>query len=90
MKRSFILLFGAMLLAGCAQEAIYADHEFGIATQNAFDQQIVHKDGKYANKPVDQMDGLYSEHIMGTYLNTFSQGSTRENIAIGESGVAND
>ena len=80
------LIFG-LFLSGCAREAYYADHEYGIASRDAFDQQIVNKDYKHANKPVEGMDGIYAEHVMGTYLDTFTQGFTKEAIDISEIGV---
>lgn len=84
-----ILGFG-LFLGGCAHEALYADREHGVASNDAFDQQVVHKDYKYAQKPVETMDGIYSEHVMGKYLDTFRQGFTKENIDIGETGVSGD
>lgn len=76
-----VLAFG-LILGGCAQTAYYADREHGIASSDAFDQQIVHKDYKYADKPVEGLDAIYAEHIMGKYLDTYQEGFTKEIIDI--------
>jgi hypothetical protein len=70
-----ILFLGS---TGCAREAFYADREHGIASSDAFDQLIVHKDYKYASKPVEGIDANYIENVMGRYLETFSEGFTKE------------
>jgi len=75
------------LLSGCAETAYYADREHGIASNAAFDQQIVHKDYKYAGKPVEGMDAIYAENIMGRYLETFKEGFTKEDIDITDTGL---
>jgi hypothetical protein len=71
-----------LFLGGCANSAYYADREHGLASRDAFDQQIVHKDYKFAGKPVEGMDAIYAEHIMGKYLDTFQEGFTKETIDI--------
>jgi hypothetical protein len=81
------LLVLGLLLGGCAQEAWYVDREHGIASSDAFDQQIVNKDYKYAGKPVAGMDGIYTEQIMSTYHKTFTEGFTKEDIDISEIGI---
>jgi hypothetical protein len=82
-----ILVLVSFALSGCAREAWHADREFGVASNDAFDQQIVHKDYKYAGKPVEGLDAIYAEHIMGRYLETFQEGFTKEDIDINETGV---
>jgi hypothetical protein len=77
-----ILALASFVLTGCAREAWYADRELGIASADAFDQQIVHKDYKYAGKPVEGLDAIYAEHIMGKYLDTYQEGFTKEPIDI--------
>jgi hypothetical protein len=77
----------ALIFGGCANEAWYADREFGVASRDAFDQQIAHKDYKYAGMPVEGMDGLYSENIMGRYLDTYKEGFTKETFEISETGI---
>ena len=81
-----VLAFG-LILGGCAESAYYADREHGIASSDAFDRQVVHKDYKYAGKPVEGLDAIYAEHIMGKYLDTFQEGFTKEDIQITETGV---
>ena len=83
-----ILALASLALSGCAREAWYADREIGMASGDAFDQQIVHKDYKYAGKPVEGLDAIYAEHIMGKYLDTYQEGFTKEPIDI--SSMSND
>lgn len=83
----FVPLAATLLLGGCAMEARYADREFGVANRDAFDRQIVYKDARYADKPVEGLDAIYAEHVMGKYLDTYSQGFTKEKIDISEVGI---
>lgn len=76
-----LLTFG-LFIGGCAQEAFYVDREHGVASSNAFDQQIVNKDYKYANKDVEGLDAIYAEDIMGKYSATYKSGFTKEDIDI--------
>ena len=63
--RCLILIFVATIfMTGCAQEAYYADQEYGIASMDAYDQQIVHKDYVHADKDVNGMEGLHAEPTM--------------------------
>jgi hypothetical protein len=89
MKYSVLMAGGALclMLSGCAHDAYYSDREHGMATRDAFDQMIVHKDYKYAGKPVEGMDAIYAEHIMGKYLDTFQEGFSKEDIDISEADV---
>jgi len=80
MKYLTLLLLAVSVLAGCAQNAYFADREHGVATNDAFDQQIVNKDYVYAGKTSDSMDGIYAEPILETYYNSFSEGFTIESI----------
>ena len=80
MKYIILLSVAALLLTGCAQEAVYADREHGMATRDAFDQQIAHKDYKHANKSEEHLDGIYAESIMGVYQGSFSEGFTGESF----------
>jgi hypothetical protein len=84
---SISLLVLGFFLGGCAQEALYVDREHGIASNDAFDQQIVHKDYKYAGKPVDGLESIYIENALGRYLETYKEGFTREGIDLTEVGV---
>lgn len=84
---SFIaLVLFSLFLTACAREAVYVDHEFGKASQDAFDRQIIHKDYAHAGKPVEGMAGIHAEPIMNTYQKTFSEGFTREDIDITQTG----
>ena len=80
MRYFALLLITAAVLTGCAQEAYYADREYGIATRDAFDQQVVNKDYIHAGKTSDSMDGLHAEKTMEMYHNSFGQGFTQESI----------
>jgi len=82
MKYLTILLFSCLVLAGCAHEASYADREYGMATMDAFDRQVVHKDYAYANEPVEGMDGLHAEPTMEMYHDSFGEGFTQESISV--------
>lgn len=82
MRYLMILLFLVFFLVGCAHEAPYADHEYGMATMDAFDRQVVYKDYAHANKPVEGMDGLHAEPTMQMYHNSFGQGFTQESINV--------
>ena len=85
--RYFVLIIVATLfLSGCAREAYYADHEYGMATMDAFDRQVVHKDYKYAGKPVEGLAGLHAEKIMETYHETFSDSFSKEDIDVTQTG----
>lgn len=78
--RAMILICLAIFISGCAQEAYYADHEYGAASTDAYDQLIVHKDYAYADKEVKDMDGLHAEPIMQMYHDSFGEGFTQENV----------
>jgi len=76
-----LFIFG-LSISGCAREACYVDKEYGLASNSAFDQQIVNKDYKYAGKDVSGMDALSSENIMGKYVDTYKESFTKEEIDI--------
>ena len=77
---SLFLLVAVVVLASCAQEAIYADHEYGAASMDAYDRQIANKDYRYAHNTEGSMDGIHAEPIMETYQSSFSEGFTMESI----------
>ena len=80
MKYLTLLFVAAVALTGCAREAYYADHEYGMASMDAFDRQIVHKDYIYADKTVDGLEGLHAEPTMEMYHSSFGEGFTQESI----------
>lgn len=82
MKYLIILSLLAVALTGCAHDVPYGDREYGMATTDAFDRQVAYKDYRYANKPVEGMDGLHAEKTMEMYHNSFGQGFTQESIEI--------
>jgi PBP1b-binding outer membrane lipoprotein LpoB len=88
MKSLFSLLALTLLLSGCVylEDAYYADREYGAASQDAFDRQIVNKDFKYANRAPDGLDGLHAESAMQSYHSTFSESFSRENIDVSTTG----
>lgn len=89
MRYLTVVFVAAIFLSGCAQEAYYADQEYGLATMDAFDQQIVHKDYKHADKSVDGMDGLHSEPTMEMYHDSFGEGFTVGDVGSVGGGVGN-
>jgi hypothetical protein len=79
--RYLILIFVATIfMTGCAQEAYYADQEHGIASMDAYDQQIVHKDYAHADKDVNGMEGLHAEPMMEMYHDSFGDGFTQKDV----------
>jgi hypothetical protein len=84
MKYLTFVFIASALLAGCAQDAFYADREYGIASTDAFDRQIVHKDYVHAGKTSDAMEGIHAEPIMEMYHESFSEGFTQESIDISD------
>jgi hypothetical protein len=89
MRYLALLFLTAAVLAGCAQEAYYADREYGIATKDAFDQQVVNKDYVHAGKTSDSMDGLHAEPIMEMYHDSFGEGFTQESVSTSSPGSSN-
>ena len=80
MKYLTLLFLAAVVLTGCAHEAYYADNEYGMASMDAYDQMIVHKDYVHANKTADDMDGIHAEPTMELYQSSFGEGFTLETI----------
>lgn len=89
MKFIALLITLGALLAGCAamEEAYYVDREYGAASNDAFDRQIIYKDYVHAAKPVEGLPALHAESIMEAYHGTFSQSFTKESFDISEIGV---
>ena len=86
MKYLFLILVTAFIIGGCAREAVYVDHEYGMATMDAMDRQIVHKDYVHASKPVEGMNGIHAETIMSQYHETFSDSFSSEDIDVTQTG----
>ena len=82
MKPFILISLTLIFLSWCANEAYYSDREYGLATTDAFDRQILHKDYAHANKPVEGMDGIHAEPTMEMYHESFGQGFTQESIDI--------
>ena len=80
MKYLTLLFFAAVVLTGCAHEAYYADNEYGVASMDAYDQMIVHKDYAHADKTVDGMEGIHAEPTMEMYHDTFGEGFTQDTV----------
>ena len=87
MKYLSLLFVATVFLTGCAQEAYYADNEFGIASMDAYDRQVVHKDYIYADKNVDGLEGLHAERTMELYHDSFGEGFTQESFDISSPGL---
>ena len=86
MKFLPIWIVTSLLLTACAMEAPYVDHEYGAATRDAFERQIVNKDYRHAGKEVKGLSGIHAENVMQTYHETFTEGFTREDIDISSVG----
>jgi hypothetical protein len=80
MRYLTLLFVAAVLLTGCAHEADYADREYGLASMDAYDRMIVHKDYVHADKTADSMEGLHAESTMGMYHGSFGQGFTQVDV----------
>jgi hypothetical protein len=85
MKPFCLLLPGILMLAlftGCAsfQEAYYIDHEFGQASQAAWDQQIVNKNQPYGDQPAEGLAGITAEEIIDVYNQTFAEKPTKTDV----------
>lgn len=87
MKSVCLLVLAGMLLAGCAHEAYYVDHEYGMAQNDAFDRQIVHKDYPHADKATEGLEGIHAESIMQTYHETFQDSFSDEDIDVTATGA---
>ena len=87
MRYLALLFLTAAVLAGCAQEAYYTDREYGIASRDAFDQQVVNKDYVHASKTSDSMDGLHAEPTMEMYHDSFGEGFTQESVSTSSPGA---
>ena len=86
MRYLALLFLTAAVLAGCAQEAYYTDREYGIASRDAFDQQVVNKDYVHASKTSDSMEGLHAEPIMEMYHDSFGEGFSQESLSTSSPG----
>ena len=82
MKFLPIWIVTSLLLTACAMEAPYVDHEYGMATRDAFERQILNKDYHHADKEVKGLPGIHAENVMRTYHETFTEGFTRQDIDI--------
>jgi len=60
----------------------YADREYGVASMDAYDRMIVHKDYIHADKTDDAMDGIHAEPTMELYQGSFSEGFTQDTVDI--------
>lgn len=73
MNKLLIVAIFSLLLVGCAHEAYYVDHEFGMAQNDAFDQQIAYKNGEYSGQTPTGMSGIHSEKIMDAFQASFDR-----------------
>ncbi len=86
-KFVFFSVIAALLLAGCAREAYYADREFGKDSTAAFDRMIINKDMPHAGKAPEGLDGIHAEPVMSGYQETFSDNLSRQSIDITGTGL---
>jgi hypothetical protein len=66
-----------LLLSGCS--APYLDQEFGRATKETLDQQIVHTNNPHEGEIPTSIEGISAEELMNAYNSSFSKsaGSTK-------------
>ena len=83
----FVLL--VFQLVGCAsvQEAYYVDQEMYQSAETAFAMQVVNKDYRYAGNTAEELFGNAAEELMDTYIQTFTEGFTSEDIQVTETGI---
>lgn len=74
MIKSYIVPATFLLLAACSG-APHVDDEFGMASRQAFEMQIAHKDYRHAAKIPEGMTGLVAEEIMEVYTDDFGKES---------------
>ena len=87
MRYLLLIIVATLFLSGCSKEAVYVDHEYGMATMDALDRQVVHKDYRYANQPVEGMDAIHAEPVMEAYHETFSESFSKEDIDVTQTGA---
>ena len=90
MKSLYYIFLALFILVGCVDNAYYADREYGAASTDAFDRQIIYKDYRHAGNSVSGLPALHAEPIMETYHSTFSEGFTKESIDINTVGSESD
>lgn len=88
MKYFILFIAFGLILTGCAHEAPYNDHEYGMAQMDAFDRQIVHQDYTHAGKTAEGRAGIHAEKIMETYHETYSESFSSEDIDISSTGLS--
>jgi len=77
-----LLIIAVLLgLGGCAsfQEAYIYDHEFGKASQMAWESQIAHPEAHETKTP-EGLAGITAEELMGVYNDTFGEKPQQLNI----------
>lgn len=82
MKKTFVAALLGLLVTGCAafEEAYYIDREFGLASQAAWDQQIVNKDQAYGDKPAEGLAGITAEEVIQVHNKAFAEKPTKGNV----------
>ncbi len=75
----YIIPAAFLMLAACSG-APHVDDEFGMATRQAFEMQIAHKDYRHAAKTPEGMTGLVSEEVMEVYTDDFGKESVDVNV----------
>ena len=80
MNRLFISLSAAALLAGCAVETPYVDHEWGMAQQASWDTQVANPGDKYAGTNPTGLEGINGEEVMATYNQSFVEKTDKTKV----------
>lgn len=75
MRTITAILFGAIILAGCAsfQEAYHTDRNYGVNYHAMWDKQIAYPDAPYADTTPEGHEGIMSERVMDVYNDTYGE-----------------
>ena len=75
-----VVLFGAIILAGCAslQEAYHTDRHYGVESQATFQKQVAYPDAPYAGTVPKGHEGITSERLIDVYNDTYGEPPSRE------------
>ena len=73
MKKTYIILITLALLAGCAsfEEAYYLDREFGQASRETWNKQILNPEAQTTKKVPTDIAGINTERAMDTHNKSF-------------------
>ncbi len=75
MKTISAILFGAIILTGCAsfQEAYQTDKNYGVNSQATWQKQVAYPEAPYAGTTPETHEGIMSERVMDVYNDTYGE-----------------